>query len=81
MCREGVVQNLSDFERSLPNNTWVGWAVNKLVGSPFKWSLQKVVDVVSPPAVEIDDNVEYIYMLALKVKTYSFVLRMQGISE
>lgn len=81
MIREGVVQSLSDFERNVPNNTWVSWAVNKLIGSPFKWSLKKVADIVSPPAVEIEDDVEYVYIPALKEQAENLYKTVNGAKD
>lgn len=66
--REGTIQSLVDYENSLSNNTWMGWAVNTLVNSPLKWSFKKVTEVMnSSSSVEIDENNEYIHLASLKV--------------
>lgn len=81
MIREGAIQDLSSFEQSSSSNTWVGWAVNKLISSPFKWSLKKAAEVVSSPTVEIDDSVEYIHMAALKEQSENLYKVVDGAKD
>ncbi|KAK7572045.1 hypothetical protein V9T40_014517 [Parthenolecanium corni] len=63
---EGSIQLMSDYEASLSNNTWSGWAVNKFINSPIKWSFQKLVGSVNSEPITIDENAEYIHLASLK---------------
>lgn len=65
---EGSIKRKTEFMES-PQITWSGWALDKLIKTPFKWSFNKVKERALPVTVDAKqfDSTEFVVLEFVKV--------------